>query len=65
MENEDVIDRENLEDAQKENYRDILKKQYSDLKYEIVDEEYDGDTATVKAKITVYDLYKAQTDSAN
>lgn len=62
---EDVINRENLKDEQKEVYRDVLKKQYSDLKYEVLDETYDGDTAVVKAKITVYDLYKAQSDAAN
>lgn len=62
---EDVIDGEDFTDSQKNVYRDVLKKQYSDLKYEIVNENYDGDTATVEAKITVYDLYKAQNDAAN
>lgn len=62
---ENVIEQENFQDTQEEKYRDILKKQYSDLKYEILDETYDGDTAVVRAKITVYDLYKAQADAAN
>ena len=62
---EDVIAGENFTDTQKEVYRDVLKKQYSDLKYEIVNETYDGDTAVVEAKITVYDLYKAQNDAAS
>ena len=57
---EKVIDEEDFTKEQEDKYRDILKKQYSDLKYEIVSESYDGSTATVKAKITVYDLYKAQ-----
>ena len=61
---ENVIDEEDFTNNQEETYRDILKKQYSDLKYEIVEEKYDGDTATVEAKITVYDLYKAQNDAA-
>lgn len=60
---EEVVDKEDLNDEQKEKYRDILKKQYQDLKYEIVNEEYDGDDATVEVKITVYDLYKVQKDA--
>ena len=43
----------------------ILKKQYSDIKYEITDESYNGDVATVEAKVSVYDLYKAQSNAAN
>lgn len=62
---DEVVDADtNLNDEQKEKYRDILKKQYSDLNYEIINETYDGDTATVEAKITVYDLYKVQKDAA-
>lgn len=55
-----VIDKENLTDTQKEKYRDILKKQYQDIKYEVTNESYDGDTALVDVKITVYDLHKVQ-----
>ncbi len=62
---EDVIAKEDFTKDQEEKYRDILKKQYSDLKYEIVKENYDGDTATVETKVTVYDLYKAQEDATN
>lgn len=62
---DDVVNDENLTDSQKEKYRDILKKQYQDLKYEIVNEKYDGDNATVEVKITVYDLYKVQKDANN
>lgn len=58
-----VLNAENLSDKQKEVYRDALKKQYEDLKYEIVSESYDGDTAIVDVKITVYDLYKVQKDA--
>ncbi len=60
----EVVEEENLTEEQKEVYRDILQKQYKDLKYEITNEEYNGDTALVEAKITVYDLYKVQ-KSAN
>ena len=60
---ESVINEENLTDNQKEVYRDALKRQYQDLKYEIVSEKYDGDNATVEAKITVYDFYKVQKES--
>lgn len=61
---EQVIKQENLNDEQQDKYREILKKEYSDLKYEILDETYDGDTAIVKTKIIVYNLYKAQSDAA-
>ncbi len=59
----DLTDSQNLNDEQKENYTKIMKKQYQDLQYEIVEEEYNGDKATVTAKITVYDLYKVQRDA--
>ena len=62
---DEVVDSEpDLTEEQKDKYRDILKKQYSDLNYEIINETYDGDAATVEAKITVYDLYKVQKDAA-
>ena len=54
------IDGENLTSEQKAIYRDVLKKQYRNLKYSITDEKYDGDTANITVKITVYDLYKVQ-----
>ncbi len=54
---------EDLSDTQIEKYKEIIKKQYQDLKYEIVDEKYDGNKATITAKISVYDLYKAQKDA--
>ena len=50
-------------DYQKTTYTNIMKMQYSDLKYTIEDETVNGDDATVKAKITVYDFYKAQKDA--
>lgn len=60
-----VIDRENLNDENKKIYEDILKKQYSDLKYEITNENYAGDEATISVKITVYDLYSIQDETNN
>ena len=54
---------QNLSEDQRGKYTDIMKKQYQDLQYEIVEEEYNGDRATVTAKITVYDLYKVQKDA--
>ena len=46
-------------------YKDVLTRQYENLKYEIKDESIDGDRATVKVKLTVYDLYKMDKDSIN
>lgn len=50
-------------EEQKTNYMKAMKMQYSDLKYEIMDEEVDGDEATVTVKISVYDFYKVQKDA--
>lgn len=60
-----VIAGEDFTEEQKNIYKDIIKKQYQDLRYEIVDEKYNGDQAVITAKITVYDLYKAQKDASN
>ncbi len=59
-----LVKSENLTDDLSDKYKEIMKKQYTDLKYEIVDETYNGDEATVTTKITVYDLYKAQQNAA-
>ncbi len=60
---DELTGEQNLSEEQKGTYTNIMKKQYQDLQYEIVEEEYNGDTATVTAKITVYDLYKVQQNS--
>ncbi len=59
----DTMDTMSLTNDQKEKYEEIFKEQYKKLKYEIVDEKYDGDKATVDVKITVYDLYASQKES--
>lgn len=58
-----VKEKEDLKAEHKDTYKEVLKKQYSDLKYEVTDEKYDGDTAVVTVKITVYDLYKVQKEA--
>lgn len=60
---DEIVEKENLSDTQKETYRDVLKRQYKDLIYTIENEDYDGDTANVTVKITVYDLYKASSNA--
>ncbi len=62
---ETKVEAENLSDENKKAYLDVLKRQYKDMKYEIKDEEIDGDKATVRVKVTVYDLYKVDKDSVN
>ena len=59
----ELIQEEHLTDEQGKTYEEIMKKQYKDLKYEIMEENYDGDVAIVKTNITVYDLYKAQKEA--
>ena len=49
------IESNNLSEEEKNIYREIMKKQYKDLTYKIKDENIDGDTATVKVEIEVYD----------
>lgn len=60
-----IIEKENLSEENKAKYEEIFKKQYSDLTYEIENEEYNGDEATITVKVKVYDLYKAQKEVTN
>ena len=53
---DDLVENESLTDKGKETYKEVLKRQYRDLIYTIENEDYDGDTADVTVKITVYDL---------
>lgn len=48
-----------LSESQKKDYKDLMKKQYQNLTYTIKDEEVNGDNATVKVEIEVYDFNKA------
>lgn len=56
---------ENLSEEAQDIYNDVLTRQYQNIKYEIKDEKIDGDKATVKVKLTVYDLYKIDKDAVN
>lgn len=60
----DIVNMENMSDDDKETYTAIFKKQYADLQYKVLDEEYDGDEAIIKVKISVYDYYKVQRDAS-
>ena len=62
---DDIIENEDLTDKGKSTYKEILKRQYRDMIYTIEDEKYDGDTALVTVKITVYDYYQANKASAD
>ena len=53
---DELVESENLTEKGKDTYKEVLKRQYRDLIYTIENEEYDGDTAKVTVKITVYDL---------
>ena len=56
---------ENLTSTNKVTYMDVMQRNYKNLKYEITDENINGDEAVVTAKITVYDLYKVMKESNN
>lgn len=60
---DDLVKSENLTEEQGEKYKDVMTKQYKDLSYKIVEENYNGDEAIVKTKITVYDLYSVQKEA--
>lgn len=61
---ETEVIKENLTLEQSDKYRSILKKQYKDLSYKIIKEEKEDDITLVTTKISVYDLYKAQSDAS-
>lgn len=54
-----VIGEETLTDNQRERYRNLIEKQYKNLSYEVKDERYDGDNATITVEIEVLDYKKA------
>jgi len=53
------LNTQNLTETQREKYRSIIKDEYANIKYEIEEEAISENTATVKVKITVKDLYGA------
>ena len=60
---DEVVKNENVNEEQSLKYKDVLKRQYRDLIYTIENEYYDGDSADITVKITVYDLYKVERES--
>lgn len=58
------IESNNLNEEEKNMYRNIMKRQYKDLTYKIKDEEIDGDLATVKVEIEVYDYSLASINAS-
>ena len=54
-----VIEEETLTPSQRERYRKIIEKQYKNLSYEVKDERYDGDKATITVEIEVLNYRKA------
>ena len=58
-----MVETENFNDDNSKTYKKVIERQLSDLKYEVVSEEVNGDSATVTVKLTVYDLYKAKANS--
>ena len=59
------VSSENLSLDNQKVYKDALTRLYENIKYEIKDESINGDKATVKVKLTVYDLYKVDRDSVD
>jgi hypothetical protein len=59
------IESNELNEEQKLTYRSIMKRQYQDLTYIIKNEEIDGDNATVKVEIEVYDFNKSNKEAEN
>jgi len=54
-----VISEETLTASQRERYKDIIEKQYKNLSYEVKEERYDGNTATITVEIEVLDYKQA------
>lgn len=55
----EVVGEETLTGNQANRYRDLIEKQYKNLSYEVKDEKYDGDSATITVEIEVLDYKKA------
>lgn len=60
---ESKVYNEDLSNSNKNLYKKVLSRVYQDMKYEIKEESINGDKSIVIVKISVYDLYKADTES--
>ncbi len=60
-----VMEENNYTEKQKEKYKEIMKKQYKDLVYIVNSEKINGDVATVKVEIEVYDYSSAIVEANN
>ena len=56
---DDVVSEEVLTTEQVRRYKDIIEKQYKNLSYEVKEERYDGEKATITVEIQVLDYKKA------
>ncbi len=54
-----AVSEETLTSSQVERFRKIIEKQYKNLSYEVKDERYDGDSATITVEIEVLDYKKS------
>lgn len=61
--NQVTNDKISFTEDQRDKYIDIMKRHYQSLKYEIKDEEIDGDTAVVTVEIEVMDYSKIMTEA--
>lgn len=59
----ELIKNEDITEEQSNIYTLIMKKQYDDLTYKVIEEIYNGDKATVKLEISVYDYLKSKEDA--
>jgi len=60
--NDITLEEEKFNNTQRERYIALMKKHYQNIKYEIKDEEIDGDNAIVKAEIEVTDYSKKKAE---
>lgn len=58
-----TLEEEKFNTAQRERYISLMKKHYQNIKYEIKDEEIDGDNAIVKVEIEVIDYSKKKAET--
>lgn len=60
---DEFVEKEYLNEEQKNIYVNAMKREYASMIYEILQEKYEGEYAYITVKLTVIDLYKAQTDA--